>query len=268
MTAEFDPREITPRADELAGRVIAITGASDGIGRALAVACARHGANVILIGRNSRKLEQVHSEIEAAGWPDATIAVLDLEKALAQDYDRLAQAVMERFGRLDGLVHNAAILGMLAPIEHYDVPTWCRVLHVNVTAAFALTQVLLPALKQSQGRIRPVHDQQRRQTGPRVLGCVRGFEVRRRRAHAGARRRAAGHLGRARQRDQSRPRTHAHAPSGLPVGEPGSAAGSGRPRRAVHRAARSVEPRHHRPELRLPACSRRSVSSSFVTSRK
>lgn len=150
MTAEFDPREITPRADELAGRVIAITGASDGIGRALAVACARHGANVILIGRNSRKLEHVHSEIEAAGWPDATIAVLDLEKALAQDYDRLAQAVMERFGRLDGLVHNAAILGMLAPIEHYDVPTWCRVLHVNVTAAFALTQVLLPALKQSQ----------------------------------------------------------------------------------------------------------------------
>lgn len=150
MTAEFDPREITPRADELAGRVIAITGASDGIGRALAVACARHGANVILIGRNSRKLEQVHSEIEAAGWPDATIAVLDLEKALAQDYDRLAQAVMERFGRLDGLVHNAAILGMLAPIEHYDVPTFYRVMHVNVTAAFALTHVLLPVLKRSQ----------------------------------------------------------------------------------------------------------------------
>jgi len=57
--------------------------------------------------------------------------------------------VLERYGRLDGLLHNAGILGTLSPIEHYDVPTWCRVLHVNVTAAFALTQVLLPALRRS-----------------------------------------------------------------------------------------------------------------------
>ncbi|MFX8620494.1 SDR family NAD(P)-dependent oxidoreductase, partial [Acinetobacter baumannii] len=68
---------------------------------------------------------------------------------VASDYDQLAAAVLERFGRLDGLLHNAGILGTLTPIEHYDVPTWCRVMHVNVTAAFALTQVLLPALKQS-----------------------------------------------------------------------------------------------------------------------
>src|SRR6202012_4813779 len=80
---------------------------------------------------------------------EATIAPMDLEKALAKDYDQLAAAVLERFGRLDGLLHNAGILGVLAPIEHHDVPTWCRVLHVNVTAAFALTQVLLPALKKS-----------------------------------------------------------------------------------------------------------------------
>jgi NAD(P)-dependent dehydrogenase (short-subunit alcohol dehydrogenase family) len=58
--------------------------------------------------------------------------------------------VLDRYGRLDGLLHNAAMLGTLSPIEHYDVPTWCRVLHVNVTAAFALTQVLLPALKRSR----------------------------------------------------------------------------------------------------------------------
>ena len=75
--------------------------------------------------------------------------MLDLEKALASDYDQLADAVSKRFGRLDGLLHNAGLLGTLSPIEHYDVPTWCRVMHVNVTAAFALTQVLLPALKQS-----------------------------------------------------------------------------------------------------------------------
>jgi len=149
VSAAFDPRTHIPAAAELAGRVIAITGASDGIGRAVALACARHQATVILIGRNERKLEAVHAEVGASGAPEASIAVLDLERALAADYDRVADAVLERYGRLDGLLHNAALLGSLSPIEHYDVPTWCRVLHVNVTAAFALTQVLLPALKKS-----------------------------------------------------------------------------------------------------------------------
>jgi NAD(P)-dependent dehydrogenase (short-subunit alcohol dehydrogenase family) len=150
MTVSFDPRTHNASPGELVGRVIAITGASSGIGRAVALACAQFGATVILVGRNARKLEAVHGEIETAGSPEPTIALLDLEKAVASDYDQLASAVLERFGRLDGLMHNAGILGTLSPIEHYDVPTWCRVMHVNVTAAFALTQVLLPALKQSQ----------------------------------------------------------------------------------------------------------------------
>lgn len=145
----FDPRNHTPAPAELAGRVIAITGASSGIGRAIALACAAHQGQLVLIGRNAARLEAVHTEIAASGAPEATIAVLDLEKALARDYDAVADAVLERYGRLDGLLHNAALLGTLTPIEHYDVPTWCRVLHVNVTAAFALTQVLLPALKKS-----------------------------------------------------------------------------------------------------------------------
>jgi len=150
MSDSFDPRTHSARPDELAGRVIAITGASSGIGRAVALACARVGAEVILVGRNARKLEAVHTEIETAGGPSPTIAMLDLEKAIAADYDQLAAAVLERFGRLDGLLHNAGILGSLSPIEHHDVPTWCRVMHINVTAAFALTQVLLPVLKRSQ----------------------------------------------------------------------------------------------------------------------
>jgi NAD(P)-dependent dehydrogenase (short-subunit alcohol dehydrogenase family) len=145
----FDPRTHRAAADELAGRVIAISGASSGLGRAVALACAEHGANVILIGRSVPKLEAVHAEIAARGAPEASIAPLDLERALASDYDQLAAALLERYGRLDGLLHNAGILGTLTPIEHYDVPTWCRVLHVNLTAAFALTQVLLPALKKS-----------------------------------------------------------------------------------------------------------------------
>ena len=145
----LDLQKHVAAANELAGRVIAVTGASSGIGRAVALACAQHGANVILIGRNTRKLETVHGEIEAAGGPEPIIALLDLEKAIAKDYDQLADAVVQKYGRLDGLLHNAGLLGTLSPIEHYDVPTWCRVMHVNVTAAFALTQVLLPALKKS-----------------------------------------------------------------------------------------------------------------------
>jgi NAD(P)-dependent dehydrogenase (short-subunit alcohol dehydrogenase family) len=145
----FDPRSVALRADELSGRVIAVTGASDGIGRAVALACAQHGADVVLIGRTAGKLQAVHAQIEQEGG-SASMGVLDLETALARDYDALAAAILERYARLDGLVHNAGILGMLAPIEHYDVPTWCRVLHVNLTAAFALTQVLLPLLKASR----------------------------------------------------------------------------------------------------------------------
>jgi len=146
----FEPRDQVAGPAELAGRVVAITGAGSGIGRAVALACARHQANVVLIGRDASKLEAVHAELAAAGSPEASIALLDLEKALARDYDELADAVLERYGRLDGLLHNAGLLGTLSPIEHYDVPTWCRVLHVNLTAACVLTQVLLPALKKSE----------------------------------------------------------------------------------------------------------------------
>ena len=150
-TTSFEPREHVASPTELAGRVVAITGAGSGIGRAVALECARRAAHVVLIGRDVAKLEAVHEEIVAADGSssEASIAPLDLEKAVASDYDTLADAVLERFGRLDGLLHNAGLLGTLSPIEHYDVPTWCRVLHVNLTAAFALTQVLLPALKKS-----------------------------------------------------------------------------------------------------------------------
>src|SRR5262249_12296668 len=115
MNDSFDPTNYNARPDELRGRVIAITGASSGIGRAVALGCAKVGATLILVGRNARKLEAVHGEIEKGGGPEPAIAVLDLEKALAADYDQLAAAVLERFGRLDGLLHNAGILGTLTP---------------------------------------------------------------------------------------------------------------------------------------------------------
>jgi len=145
----LEPRDHIADPAELSGRVIAITGAGSGLGRAVALACAGHQATVVLIGRDAAKLQAVDAEIAAAHAPEASIALLDLEMAVARDYDELADALLKRYGRLDGLLHNAGVLGPLSPIEHYDVPTWCRVLHVNLTAAFVLTQVLLPALKKS-----------------------------------------------------------------------------------------------------------------------
>jgi NAD(P)-dependent dehydrogenase (short-subunit alcohol dehydrogenase family) len=146
----FDPRLAAIGADDLRERVILITGASQGIGRAVALSCAQYGATVLLLGRNSRQLNEVHARISAEQGADrAAIVEFDLENALARDYDALFAAIEGRYQRLDGLLHNAGLLGQLAPIEHYDVPTWCRVLQVNLTAAFVLTQILLPLLKRS-----------------------------------------------------------------------------------------------------------------------
>lgn len=134
---------------ELSGRVIAITGATGGIGRALCLAAAAQGAQLVLLARNERKLRALHAELEQLAPGAALMAPLDLEKAVAADYDRIAAAIDQKYGRLDGLVHCAALLGTLTPVEQYDVPAWCRVMHVNLTAAFALTQVLLPVLRKS-----------------------------------------------------------------------------------------------------------------------
>ena len=147
--ATFDPRRHTPAVRELADRVVLVTGAGSGIGRAVALALAQSGAQVILLGRTVRKLEAVHAEIEKLGAPEASIVPMDLEKALAADYEAVATAIDQRYGRLDGLLHNAALLGALTPIDQYDVPMFMRVMHVNVTAAFVLTQTLLPLLRKS-----------------------------------------------------------------------------------------------------------------------
>ncbi len=146
----IDPKTYTPPDGLLAGRVILITGANDGIGRALALAAARLGGQVVLHGRNTAGLEKVYDEIEAIdGAPRPSIAVLDLANANAEAYQSLAASLDDEFGRLDGLVVNAAILGERFAIEQYDAVLWQRVMHVNLTTAFALTQICLPLLRRA-----------------------------------------------------------------------------------------------------------------------
>lgn len=135
----------------LENRVILITGASDGIGRALTLRAASLGAQVILHGRNVTKLEAVYDEIESVGSNlRPSIALMDLASANAESYQSLASSLTEEFGRLDGLVHNAGILGERFSIEQYDAVLWQQVMHVNVTAAFALTQVCMPLLQAAE----------------------------------------------------------------------------------------------------------------------
>ncbi len=148
---DIEPRDYDSPTDILRNRIILITGASDGIGRALALEAARLGAQVILHGRNTAKLEKVYDEIEALeGAPRPSIAVMDLATADGGAYQSLADSLGAEFGRLDGLVLNASILGERFTIEQYDPALWQQVMHVNVTSAFALTQVCLPLLQQSE----------------------------------------------------------------------------------------------------------------------
>ena len=146
----MDPRTYEYAGDVLRDRIILITGATDGIGKALAQHAATLGAQVILHGRNVDKLENVYDMLEAIdGAPRPSIAVLDLASANSESYVSLANSVEQEFGRLDGLVLNASILGERYSIEQYDAVLWQRVMHVNLTSAFALTQVLLPMLNNS-----------------------------------------------------------------------------------------------------------------------
>lgn len=149
-TAKLSLTAYAPTADLLKNRVILITGAGDGIGRVAARRFASVGATVVLLGRTLKKLEKVYDEIEQAGHPQPALYPLNLEGASPKDYLDLADALGNEFGRLDGLLHNAAILGSLTPIVHYPVERWYQVLQVNLNAPLLLTQAVLELMRQSK----------------------------------------------------------------------------------------------------------------------
>ena len=136
--------------DLLKDRVILVTGAGDGIGRVAAKTYAAHGATVVLLGRTGKKLEAVYDEIERAGHPQPALIPLNLESAGPEEYTQLANIIADEFGRLDGLLHNASMLGPRSPIASYEARVWQQVMQVNVNAGFMMTQALLPLLNLSQ----------------------------------------------------------------------------------------------------------------------
>lgn len=140
-------QDYQPRPDLLADRVILITGAAEGVGRAVALACARHGATVILSGFDEAKLAIVYDEIGAGGGPEPASLPLDLDKADEALYLGAASTIGDAFGRLDGLVHAASFAPFLSRIDDYDASEWERVIRINLSAPFLLTQACLPLLR-------------------------------------------------------------------------------------------------------------------------
>ena len=142
-----DIRNFVPAENCLEGKTILVTGAGDGIGRVAALNYARYGATVLLLGRTSSKLEYVYDEIESFGGKQPAMMPMNLESVTYAEMQQLEGMINKEIGQLDGILHNAGILGELTPLEMYDVDMFAKVMKVNCTATFMLTQALLPLLK-------------------------------------------------------------------------------------------------------------------------
>ncbi|MGM0593336.1 MAG: YciK family oxidoreductase [Pseudomonadota bacterium] len=143
-------KEYQAQPDLLKDRIILVTGAGDGIGAAAAESYAAHGATVILLGRTTRKLEAVYDRIEQAGHPQPAIYPMNLEGASPEDHLQLAETIEKEFGRLDGLLHNASMLGSLTPLGQYDLAMWGKVMQINLNAPYLMTRACLGVLNKSE----------------------------------------------------------------------------------------------------------------------
>jgi len=139
----------TAPTDLLTGRTILVTGAGRGIGAEAARTYAAHGATVLLLGKTEKNLNTVYDEIVAAGHPKPVVIPLDLEKASTEAYEELGAMIEAEFGHLDGLLHNASILGPRTLLEQLSGENFAKVMQINVNAMFMLTSAMLPLLRLS-----------------------------------------------------------------------------------------------------------------------
>ncbi|MEZ5541935.1 MAG: SDR family oxidoreductase [Pseudomonadota bacterium] len=149
-TTRIPPADWQPAADLLHERIILLTGAANGIGRALADGMAAHGATLVLLDKDVQGLERAYDEIVAAGHPEPALYPMDLAGAGPDDYTALAVTLEREYGRLDGLVHNAAELGALVPIGNTEIELWFRTLQTDLNAPCLLTMACLGLLGASR----------------------------------------------------------------------------------------------------------------------
>jgi len=135
---------------ELKDKVILVTGANRGFGLAITMDLSKAGATVIMLGRDLGSLEHAYDAVVDAGYNEPILYPFDLEGASPENYQELQDNVLDKFEKLDGLIHNAAILGAQMPIEQYDIKLWYSTLQINLSAPFMLTQFLIPALSKSE----------------------------------------------------------------------------------------------------------------------
>jgi len=150
MTTESQPSKTDNTAQPLAGRTILVTGAGYGIGREAALTYARAGATVLLLGRTQEALNDTYDLIEAENLPQPAVLPFDLETAEEDPYVQLAQLIGEHFGKLDGVLLNAGVLGQRTPLESYHGNTWQKVMQINVNGQFMLIKQLIPLLRSTE----------------------------------------------------------------------------------------------------------------------
>ena len=140
------PKNYAPPPDLLAGRVILVTGAGQGLGRAMAMECAAHGASVALLGRKQDKLEATYDAITEVGGSEPALIPLDLAAANTPELESMAQLIRKDLKRLDGIVHCASHFVPLGPLANQTLEQWVTMLRVNLAAPFALTRACMPLL--------------------------------------------------------------------------------------------------------------------------
>jgi len=134
---------------DLEGKVILVTGANRGFGLAMTMDLSKAGATVIMLGRDLGSLEYAYDAVVDKGFQEPILYPLDLEGATPENYQSLQDDVFNQFEKLDGLIHNAAILGTMMPVDQYDIKLWYSTLQINLNGPFMLTQFLIPLLNKS-----------------------------------------------------------------------------------------------------------------------